>query len=1060
MNFAKFFIDRPIFATVLSLLIVIVGVLSYLNLPVEEFPQVAPPTIQVTANYPGANSETVAQTVATPIEQEVNGVEGMLYMHSQSTSDGNMTLTITFELGTDLDAAQVLVQNRVSIAEPRLPEAVRNMGVTTRKNSPDLMMVINMFSPDGTYDQTYIGNYAVLNIQDRIRRIKGVGDTRIFGASAYSMRVWLDPDLIQSYDLTAGDVIAALRAQNIQVASGTLNQSPQPQQNYFEYTLQTQGRLKAPEEFGDIIVKSGEDGRLVYLRDLARIELGSQSYITRGYLGESASVALPVYQSPGSNALETADSIIEEMKILGEDFPPGLQYNIVYNPTEFIEQSISAVQMTVYEAVFLVVSVVILFLQSWRAAVIPIIAIPVSLIGTFAVMAALGFSLNNLTLFGLVLAIGIVVDDAIIVVENMERYLSQGMSARDAARKTMDEVGSALVAIGLVLVAVFLPTTFLEGISGKFYQAFGLTIAVATIISVIVSLTLTPALSAILMKAHEPEHNHTPTKWYRSPLKFFFDSFNNGLNRLSESYGKVAAKLVRLGGVVLLIYAGLMALTAWQFERVPTGFIPGQDQGYLIVSIELPAGASLTETDKVAEEVTQKLLAIDGIENTVGFSGFSAATQANASNAAAIFPTLEPFDVREAKGLNQQVLLNNVRATMATIKDAMVVVFPPPPVRGIGSAGGFRMMIQDRGGRGLDVLESAALSLVGEANKPENPATSSAYTFFNTNTPQLYLDIDRSKAERLNIPVELVFEALEVYLGSVFVNDFNYLGRTYQVTAQADATHRLTAEDALKIRVRSDDGKMVPIGSFATIENTAGPSRVPRYNLYPSAAVSGSNTAGYSSGEALDTMERLAGETLPEGIGFEWTEIAFQEKSTGNTASIAFVLAVIFVFLLLAAQYESWTLPLAVILIVPMCLLSAITGVAIANMPNNLLTQLGLVVLVGLASKNAILIVEFARELEDQGRDIWQAAVEAARLRLRPILMTSFAFILGVVPMVIATGAGAEMRQALGVAVFSGMLGVTVFGLIFTPVFYVLCRKLALLRAKKVPHAQPSETKL
>jgi hydrophobe/amphiphile efflux-1 (HAE1) family protein len=1053
MNFAKFFIDRPIFATVISVIIVIIGGLSFTSLPVEQYPQLAPPTIQVTATYPGATAQTVAATVATPIEQELNGIEGMIYMFSQSTADGRMVLTITFELGTDLDAAQVLVQNRVSVAEPRLPEEVRRLGVSTKKSTPDLMLVINLYSPDNSYDQIYIGNYAVLNIRDRIRRINGIGDTGLFGASEYAMRVWLDPDLIQAYGMSAGDVLAALRAQNVQVASGTLNQAPQPTQNFFEYTVQTQGRLTAPEEFGNIVVKSGDQGRIVRLRDVARIELGAQDYVTRGYLGEFPAVALPVYQQPGSNALATASAVIAAMEEISRDFPPGLTYAIAYNPTEFIRQSVVAVQHTVFEAIVLVVLVIIVFLQTWRAAIIPIVAIPISIIGTFAVMAALGYSLNNLTLFGLVLAIGIVVDDAIVVVENMERNLRAGMTPRDAARKTMEEVGGALIAMGLVLVAVFLPTTFLEGISGKFYQAFGVTIAVATVISVFVSLTLSPALAAILMQPHDAaaEHasQHTPKPWYRSPFKYGFERFNVGMERLSQWYGRLAAKLVRKGALMLLVYAGLMGLAGWLFSHVPTGFIPDQDQGYFIVSIQLPPGAAISETDKVVAEATRRILAIDGVANAVAFTGFSGATRSNASNAGAIFTPLESFAERQGKGITFESLRQQLRAEMADIKEANILVQTPPAVRGIGSAGGFRMMIQDRGDRGPAVLDEAIQSLAAAANAPESPAVTNARTFFEINTPQVYLDIDREKAERLNVPIARLFEALEVYLGSAFVNDFNYLGRTFRVTAQADAPFRLSEDDVLRIRVRSDNGSMVPLGSIATVKTTAGSARVPRYNLYPAADLLGDYTAGYSSGEALDTMERLAQQVLPEGISFEWTELAYQERATGSTAVVAFVLAVIFVFLLLAAQYESWTLPLSVILIVPMCLLSAIGGVALVGMDNNILTQIGFVVLVGLASKNAILIVEFARDLESRGYDTYQAAVEAARLRLRPILMTSFAFILGVVPLVLAEGAGAEMRRALGVAVFSGMLGVTFFGLIFTPVFYVLCRKLALIREKQ-----------
>jgi hydrophobe/amphiphile efflux-1 (HAE1) family protein len=1049
MNFAKFFINRPIFASVLSILIVIVGGLAYFTLPVEEFPQVAPPTIQVVASYPGANAQTVADTVSTPIEQEINGVEGMLYMLSQATADGQMTLTITFELGTDLDRAQVLVQNRVAVALPRLPESVSRIGVTTQKNSPDLMMVINMYSPDGRYDQNYIANYAVLKVRDQIQRIDGVGRLLLFGGSEYAMRVWLDPDLIQSFGLTAGDVIGALRSQNVQVSSGVLNQSPQPQQNYLEYSIQTQGRLKEPEQFGNIIIKSGENGRIVRLEDVARIELGAQSYVTKGYMGKNPSLALPIFQRPGSNALTTAAEVISTMDSLKESFPPGLDYKIVYNPTEFIDESIEAVKMTFYEAIFLVVLVVVVFLQSWRAAIVPIVAIPVSLIGTFAVMSALGFSLNNLTLFGLVLAIGIVVDDAIIVVENMERNMRKGISPKEAARKSMDEVGSALIAMGLVLVAVFLPTTFLSGISGKFYQQFGVTIAVATAISVFVSITLSPALAAILMKPIGNDGDTAPSSWLKQPIKSFFYRFNQSLNWLSDKYGKLIKKLVRMGAVVSLIYFGLMAFTGYQFNQVPGGFIPAQDKGYLIVAVQLPAGASLTATDNVVKKATDRLLAIPGVKNTVGFTGFSGATFTNASNSAAIFATLETVEERQNLGITFDGLFGQIQGSMFGIKEAFIVVIPPPPVNGIGNGGGFKMMLQDKDGRGLDVLEGATWAMAGAANQA--PATSQVFTFFENGTPQIFLDIDREKAERLNVPIERVFEALEVYVGSSFVNDFNYLGRTFRVTAQADAPFRLTPADALRISVRSLDGNMVPIGSVATVEKTTGPSRVPRYNLYESAALIGNNSAGFSTGEAIATMERLAAEILPDGISYEWTEIALQEKQTGNTAAIAFGLAVIFVFLLLAAQYESWTLPLSVILIVPMCLLGAISGVWLMGMDNNVLTQIGFVILIGLAAKNAIMIVEFARELEEQGMDQWDAAIEASKLRLRPILMTSFAFILGVLPLVIATGAGAEMRQALGVAVFFGMIGVTVFGLIFTPVFYVLCRKLALWGKKSEP---------
>ncbi|MEN7549691.1 multidrug efflux RND transporter permease subunit [Rapidithrix thailandica] len=1046
MKFSHNFIDRPILASVISILVIIVGTLAYFSLPVSQYPEVAPPTIVVTATYPGASAETISKTVATPLEQEINGVENMMYMLSQSTADGVMTLTVTFELGTDLDEAQVLVQNRVAIAEPRLPEQVRRIGVTTRKNSPDLMLVINLFSPDDSYDQIYIGNYATLQIKDIISRIKGVGNLGLFGASEYSMRIWLNPDVIASMDLSAGEILQALRNQNVQIASGNLNQPPTGEQHAFELSVQTKGRLEEIEEFENIIVKSGKDGRIVRVKDIGRVELGAASYATKGYLGDKKAVALPVFQRPGTNAVETADEIKATMEELAKDFPPGLSYDIAYNPTDFIQESIDEVGHTILEAVVLVVFVILLFLQTWRATIIPILAIPVSLIGTFAVMQALGFSLNNLTLFGLVLAIGIVVDDAIVVVENMEHNLSKGMSVKEAARKTMSEVGGALIAIGLVLVAVFIPTTFLEGISGQFYRQFGITISVATMISVFVSLTLSPAMAALLLKPHKKKTTPQTSSW-KNPVSTFLKGFEQFMERLSERYGKLVNKLIKLSAGVGIVYILLMGFTLFEFNRIPTGFIPAQDQGYFIVAIQLPPGSSLSRTDDVIQNAIDQLLETDGVVNAVAFAGFDGASFTNASNAATIFPVLADFEERNKKGITHQGLLNTMRQKMAGIEEAFVVVIPPPPVRGIGNAGGFRMMIQDRQGRGVKALKDATNELAAAAN--QDPTLANVFSFFNTGTPQLYFDFDRVRAEKLGIPVAEVFSALEIYLGSAFVNDFNYLGRTFRVTAQADAPYRLTPDDISRIKVRNKNGEMVPIGTLGTFQDIAGPSRMPRYNLYPASELVGDVVKGKSSGDAIAAMEKLADEILPEGIDYEWTEIAYQQKRMGNTAIIAFGLAVLFVFLLLAAQYESWILPLAVILIVPMCLLSAMIGVDIANMDNNILTQIGLIVLVGLASKNAILIVEFAKQLEDQGKGLWQAATEAAKLRLRPILMTSFAFILGVVPLVTASGAGAEMRQALGVAVFSGMLGVTFFGLLFTPVFYVICRKLGMISLPK-----------
>lgn len=1042
MKVSNFFIDKPIFATVISIIIVLVGGLAYFNLAIEQYPQVVPPTIQVSATYPGANASTVAKTVATVIEQEINGVEDMLYMDSQSTDDGQMRLTITFKMGTNLDLAQVLVQNRVAIAESRLPEEVRRIGIKTAKNSPDLMLVINLYSPNGQYDQTYLGNYAVLQIRDKIKRIDGVGDLRLVGASEYAMRIWLNPDLMYSYDIDPSDVLNALRSQNVQVASGTLNKQPQNKQLGIEFNVETQGRLITPEAFSNIIIKSGQQGRIVRLKDIGRVELGTQDYLTRGYLGKNPAVALPVFQRPGSNAIKTAHAVQQTMKDLSKFFPPGMIYDIVYNPTNYVAESITAVKHTIFEAVLLVVLVIILFLQTWRAAIIPVVAIPVSLVGTFAIMDAIGFSLNYLTLFGLVLAIGIVVDDAIVVVENMERNMRGGMNARDAARKTMSEVGSALVAIGLVLVAVFLPTLFLTGLSGRFYQQFGTTIAVATIISVFISLTLSPALAALLLKPHDINTNITKhNSFWRHPIHQSIVKFNHFVTYTSKRYSKLLGKLLHHSLFMLGIYVVLISLTIGLFMWVPKGFIPRQDQGYFIVSIQLPPGASLDRTDRVVKNAINKILAIPGIFNAVGFTGFAGATFTNSSNAAAIFPVLSSFKERHQLGISYNNILNKLREELSLIKEANIVVIPPPPVRGIGNAGGFKMMVQDRGGRGMNVLNDAVATLIEKAN--QSKSVTSAFTFFENSTPRIFLNFDREKAERLGVPVARVIEALEVYIGSVFVNEFNYLGRTFRVMVQADASYRVRDSDIFRLRVKNNAGQMVPIGSVATVEDIVGPSRTPRYNLYNSIELIGDVMPGYSAGDALDTMEALAKEYLPDGIDYEWTEIAYQQRMAGNIAIIAFTLGVIFVYLVLAALYESWILPIAIILIVPMCLFSALIGIKLFGMENNIMTQISFIILIGLACKNAILIVEFARTLENNGTNRWKAAIQAARMRLRPILMTSFAFILGVFPLVIASGAGAEMRQAIGVSVFSGMIGVTFFGLIFTPIFYIITSKLS-----------------
>jgi len=1054
MNFSHFFIDRPIFAAVISIIITLIGAVAYLSLPVSQYPEIAPPSISVNASYPGASAEIVAKTVATPLEQEINGVDNMLYMTSQSTSDGSMSLAVTFKLGTNLDTAQVLVQNRVSTALPRLPEEVRSIGVTVTKQSPDLMMVIHLSSPDASRDLLYISNYATLHVKDVLARIDGVGNVTIFGARDYSMRIWLDPEKLAIRNLTAGDVVTALRGQNVQVAAGVINQPPVPQPGAFQLNVETQGRLADTEAFGNIIVKSDSNGRVVRIRDVGRVELGAADYNRSGYLDERVAIPMGIFQRPGSNALATATLVQNAMAELSKSFPHGLQYDIVYNPTVFISQSVEAVITTMFEAVILVVVVIILFLQTWRASIIPIVAIPVSLIGTFAMLAALGFSLNNLSLFGLVLAIGIVVDDAIVVVENVERNIREGLSPREAAYRTMEEVGGALVAIALVLSAVFIPSAFLTGITGQFFRQFAVTIATATAISLLVSLTLSPALCALLFKPHDPHHRGRNI--FTRATRSFFNGFNRAFEWVASRYGALTARLVRVSLLMLIVYGGLIGLTAYQFVKAPTGFIPAQDQGYLINIIQLPPGASLTRTDEVARKVTQIVLKTPGIAHAVPIVGLDGATFTTAPNAAVVFTPLDDFAERAEKGQSAQNLIVALNTQFAAIQEAFVVSVSPPPVRGIGTTGGFKLEVQDTHGGEPAQLEGVAMSIVGGA--AQTPGLANVFTTFNTRTPKVYADIDRVRAEMLGVNTDDVFQTLEVYLGSQYVNDFNFLGRTYRVMAQADGDFRQDLHAIGQLKTRNANGEMVPLSSVASFRNITGPYRVEHFNLYPSAAIQGGTLPGYSSGYGLAAMERLAQENLPEGYSYSWTEIAFQERLAGNTAIYIFLASVVFVFLLLAAQYESWALPLAVILIVPMCLLAAVSGLLARSMDVNILAQIGFVVLIGLAAKNAILIVEFARQNEEHGEDRFQAATEAARVRLRPILMTSFAFILGVLPLVIATGAGAEMRQSLGTAVFFGMLGVTLFGLIFTPVFYVVVRRFAAKpRGHEVPRRAPAE---
>ena len=1038
MRLSRFFIDRPIFAAVLAVIITIVGAVAYIGLPVSQYPDIVPPTVTVSANYPGASAETVADTVAAPIEQEINGVDNMLYMSSQSTGDGNVTITVTFKIGTDLDAAQVLVQNRVAIATPRLPETVQRLGVVTRKTSPDFLMVVNLVSPDKSLDRAYISNYALTQLRDRLSRIDGVGDVRLFGNRDYAMRVWIDPGRAAALDLTAGEIVAALRRENVQVAAGTLGQPPYAGGSDFQLNVETQGRLSDPKDFANIVIRSDADGRQVRVSDVARVELGASDYNSNTYLSGDPTVIMAVFQRPGSNALAAAEAVEAEMAASAKNFPKGLEYRVIYNPTEFIAQSIDAVMETLLEAVVLVVIVILVFLQKWRAAIIPVLAIPVSLIGTFAVLAGVGYSLNNLSLFGLVLAIGIVVDDAIVVVENVERNLEKGMSALEAARTSMDEVSAALVAIVLVLCAVFVPTLFLTGLSGAFYQQFAVTISTATIISLILSLTLSPALAAILLKPHAPAQ---ADGWLMARIHRAGERFNEAFERMSDGYARLTARLVRAPKKMMVTYAGLIAATAALFWATPTGFIPAQDQGYFLVVAKLPSGASVERTDEVLQKVARRVLPVDGVLGSVMLAGFDGPSQTLAPNSAAAYFPLKSFEERKKLGVSFQDIMAEAQKRTADITEAQIVIIPPPLIQGIGSAGGYRMVVQDRGSHGYAALANETNNLIGKAN--QTPGLANVFTFFDPTNPRVFADIDRAKANALGVPPERVFEALQVYLGSAFVNDFNLLGRTYRVTAQADAPFRQSVSDIANLQTRSNSGAMVPIGSVANFEDRTGPYRVTRYNLFPAVEIDGDTAPGSSSGASLTTMEKLASESLPAGYGTEWTGIAFQQKAAANTAGIVFALAVLFVFLVLAAQYESLVLPLAIILIVPMCLLAAMIGVNLRGMDNNVLTQIGLVVLIALAAKNAILIVEFAKQAEEQdGLSPIDAAVRAARDRLRPILMTSFAFILGAVPLLIASGAGAELRQALGTAVFFGMLGVTAFGLIFTPTFYVVCRAL------------------
>lgn len=1040
MNLSKFFIDRPIFAAVLSVLIFLAGLLSIRALPISEYPEVVPPTVVVRAQYPGASPRVIAETVATPIEEQINGVEGMLYMSSQATTDGIMTLNVTFRLGTDPDKAQQLVQNRVAQAEPRLPEEVRRFGVTTIKSSPDLTMVVHITSPNGRYDMTYLRNYAVLNVKDRLARIDGVGQVQLFGSGDYSLRVWLDPQKVAEHGLSPGDVVREIRAQNVQAAAGVIGASPNAPGLDVQLSVNAQGRLQNEEQFGEIIVKTSADGAVVRLKDLARIELGAADYSLRSLLNGKQAVAVPVFQAPGSNAIAIADRVQETMREIKQNMPEGVDYSIVYDTTQFVRASIKAVISTLLEAVALVVLVVIVFLQTWRASIIPLVAVPISIVGTFAVMYVMGFSINALSLFGLVLAIGIVVDDAIVVVENVERNIENGLSPREATYKAMREVSGPIIAIALVLVAVFVPLAFISGLTGQFYRQFALTIAISTVISAVNSLTLSPALAAMLLKGH-----HAPkdalTRFMDRAFGWFFRAFNRFFHRSSEAYGGGVRRVISHRAVMLAVYVVLLGATGVLFKAVPSGFVPGQDKQYLVGFAQLPDAATLDRTEDVIRRMDEIALKHPGVENAISFPGLSINGFTNSSNSGIVFVGLKPFDQRKDPALSGNAIAMQLNKEFGGIKEAFIAMFPPPPVQGLGTIGGFKLQIEDRAGLGYPALDEATKAFMAKA--AQAPEIAGMFSSFQVNVPQLYADIDRTKARQLGVPVTEVFDTLQTYLGSTYVNDFNRFGRTYTVRVQADAPFRALPEHIGQLKVRSNSGEMIPLSAVLNVRTDSGPERAMRYNGFLAADINAGAAPGFSSGQAQAAVERIAAETLPKGFAFEWTELTYQEILAGNSAVIVFPVAILLVFLVLAAQYESLTLPIAILLIIPMGLLAALTGVWLSGGDNNVFTQIGLVVLVGLSAKNAILIVEFARELEFEGRTPVEAAIEASRLRLRPILMTSLAFIMGVVPLVTSTGAGAEMRQAMGIAVFAGMIGVTAFGIFLTPVFYVLMRRLA-----------------
>ncbi|MDO8828119.1 efflux RND transporter permease subunit [Methylophaga sp.] len=1036
--FSQFFIKRPIFAAVISLFFLITGAIAVWQLPITEYPEVVPPTVVVTANYPGANPKVIAETVASPLEQEINGVEDMLYMSSQATSDGRMTLTVTFAIGSDVDLAQTQVQARVDRAMPRLPEEVQRLGVVTEKSSPDLTMVVHLSSPDDRYDMLYLSNYALLNVKDELARINGVGNVELFGAGDYSMRIWLDPNKVAALGLSPSEITAAIREQNQQAAAGSLGAQPSGEAE-FQLLINVKGRLSTVEEFGNIIIKVGDNGEVSYLKDVARIELGASTYALRSLLNNKDAVAIPIFQASGSNAIQISDDVRAKMAELSKGFPDGLAYDIVYDPTVFVRGSIEAVIKTLLEALVLVVLVVVLFLQTWRASIIPLVAVPVSLIGTFAFMHMLGFSLNALSLFGLVLAIGIVVDDAIVVVENVERNIREGLTPVAATQKAMREVTGPIVATTLVLAAVFIPTAFMSGLTGQFYKQFALTITISTFISAINSLTLSPALSALLLKAPGEKKDLLTRVMDKLLGGWLFGPFNRFFSRLSRGYGWMVKKVIRFGALVGIMYVALLGLTGLQFATTPSGYVPSQDKQYLVAFAQLPDAASLERTDSVIKEMSRIALEQPGVVSSVAFPGLNINGFTNSPNSGIVFTTLTDFKDRTDPSMSADAIAAALNQKFAGIEDAFIAIFPPPPVQGLGTIGGFRLQIQDRANHGYDELYNVTMQVMQKAWA--TPELTGIFSSYQVNVPQLDLDIDRTKAKQQNVAIDEIFQTLQAYMGSVYVNDFNQFGRTYQVNMQADEQFRQSASQISQLKVRNGNGEMVPLGSFINITDTAGPDRVMHYNGFTTAEINGGPAPGYSTGEAQAAIEKILAETLPNGMTYEWTELTYQQILAGNAGIFIYPLVIMLVFMVLAAQYESLSLPLAIILIIPMTLLSALSGVLIYGGDNNVLTQIGLIVLVGLATKNAILIVEFAKELQDHGMTAMEAILEAGRLRLRPILMTSIAFIMGVVPMVFSTGAGAEMRQAMGVAVFSGMIGVTFFGLILTPLFYYMLAK-------------------